>query len=157
MRDRSLAVLFVVAAGTVSGGCFDSTTVLRVGGTGAGTLQQRTIVKKAALAQLRSFGGAGGGRASLDPLSENQARALASSLGPGVVLVSSTVINNADGEGRESTYSFPDVSQLHRGRTEEPPPQRPRAMRRGGGNCKTASPVTKRANSSGSCSTTRTW
>jgi len=113
MRDRSLAVLFVVAAGTVSGGCFDSTTVLRVGGTGAGTLQQRTIVKKAALAQLRSFGGAGGGRASLDPLSEDQARALASSLGPGTVLVSSTVINTSDGEGRESTYSFPDVSQLH--------------------------------------------
>ncbi len=109
----------VVAAAVSSSACFESSTLLRVGGTGAGTLQQRTIVKKAALAQLRSFASLGGGRATLDPLSEEQARALASALGPGVALVSSNRISNDEGEGRDSTYSFNDVSQL---RVSEQPP-----------------------------------
>ena len=99
----------VVFAAVLCSACFESTTVLRVGGDGAGTLTQRTIVKKAALAQMRSFAALGGGRASLDPLSEDQARALAASLGPGVTLTSSTAIKNDDGEGRESTYTFTDV------------------------------------------------
>ena len=103
---------WLLAAALMSGACFESTTVLRVGGDGAGTLVQRTLVKKAALAQLRSFSALGGGRASLDPLSEEQARALAASLGPGVILQSSTPIVSDEGEGRESTYSFSDVSQL---------------------------------------------
>jgi len=99
--------------------CFESTTVLRVNGDGSGTLEQRTIVKKAALAQLRSFSALGGGRAKLDPLSEDQARALAASLGEGVTLASTERISTDEGEGRVSTYAFPDVTKLHV--SEQPP------------------------------------
>ncbi len=100
--------------------CFESTTVLRVKGDGSGTLQQRTIIKTAALAQLRSFSALGGGRATLDPLSEDQARSLAASLGDGVTLAETHTITSDDGEGRESIYAFPDVTKLHV--SEQPPP-----------------------------------
>ena len=111
-----LALLLLAATGSA---CFESTTVLRVQGDGSGTLQQRTVIRKAALAQLRSFSALGGGRATLDPLSEDQARTLAASLGDGVTLASTKAIDTDEGEGRESTYAFPDVSQLHV--SEQPP------------------------------------
>lgn len=124
MRDRlahAVALLPLVVAAVLCSACFESTMVLRVGADGTGTLQQRTIVKKAALAQLRTFAALGGGRATLDPLSEDQARSLAASLGPGVTFVSSTAITNEDGEGREALYSFSDVSQLRVSETPQPP------------------------------------
>ncbi|PYQ73378.1 MAG: hypothetical protein DMG01_22700 [Acidobacteria bacterium] len=113
MRHRGSAEKLVLALAAVSCcACFESTTILRVRSDGSGTLQQRTIVKQAALAQLRTFATLGGGRATLDPLSEDQARQLATSLGAGVTYVSSTPIANADGQGREANYAFTDVSQL---------------------------------------------
>lgn len=120
MRYRSAeAVALLLIGAFACAGCFESTTLLRVGADGTGTLSQRTVIKKSALAQLRSFSALGGGRATLDPLSEGQARSLAESLGPGVTFVSSTSISTEDGEGRESTYAFTDVSQL---RVSEQPP-----------------------------------
>jgi hypothetical protein len=109
----------VLCAALACSACFESTTVLHVNGDGSGTLQQRTIIKKAALAQLRSFSALGGGRATLDPLSEDQARSLAASLGDGVTLATTTKIDTAEGEGRDSTYAFPDVTRLHV--SEQPP------------------------------------
>jgi hypothetical protein len=110
--DVMRRVAVAAAALLCCSACFESTTVLRVAGDGTGTLVQRTVVKKAALAQLRTFAALGGGKATLDPLSEDQARSLAASLGPGVTFVSSRVLNDEQGEGRESTYAFSDVSQL---------------------------------------------
>jgi len=113
---RTLALLLPLIACSA---CFESTTVLRVNGDGSGTLLQRTVIKKAALAQLRSFSALGGGRATLDPLSEDQARSLAASLGEGVTLTSTSKISSDEGEGRESTYTFTDVTKLHV--SEQPP------------------------------------
>src|SRR5215831_1260372 len=104
------ALLF---CGVVSSGCFQSTTVLVVKGDGSGTIEQRTIVLTAALAQMRQLAAMSGrSAATIDPLSEDQARSLAASLGQGVSLVSTKAIKTAEGEGRESTYAFTDVSQL---------------------------------------------
>jgi hypothetical protein len=111
--NRAAPAVVALLLAAASGACFESTTVLRVKGDGSGTLQQRTIIKKAALAQLRSFSAVGGGRATLDPLSEDQARALARSLGEGVTLASTSPITTDEGEGRESTYAFADVTKLH--------------------------------------------
>ena len=122
-RPADVLALFLLAA--ACGGCFESTTVLRVKGDGSGTLQQRTIIRKAALAQLRSFSSLGG-RATVDPLSEDQARALARSLGEGVALASTTAIDTDEGEGRDSIYSFGDVTKLH---VSEQPPSPPNGMR----------------------------
>jgi len=116
---NAFARLAVLALACACAGCFESTTVLRVKGDGSGTLQQRTLIKKSALAQLRSFSALGGGRATLDPLSEDQARALAASLGDGVTLASTNTIETEDGQGRESIYAFPDVTKLHV--SEQPP------------------------------------
>jgi hypothetical protein len=72
------------------------------------------LVTKQALAQLRNFGALGGGRggAALDLTSEEQARALVDSLGPGVAYISSTPIDNGLSQGRQTTYAFTDVGQI---------------------------------------------
>jgi len=116
---RSAKTFALLVLAIACSACFESTTVLRVKGDGSGTLLQRTIIKKAALAQLRSFSSLGGGRATLDPLSEDQARSLAGSLGEGVTLASTSRVNTDDGEGRESIYAFTDVTKLHV--SEQPP------------------------------------
>jgi hypothetical protein len=95
------------------GGCFQSTTIIKVKGDGSGTIEQRTLVTEAALDQLKAFtilgGGAGG---DVDPVSESQARSLATALGPNVTYVSSMPLKTDRAQGREALYSFTDVSQL---------------------------------------------
>lgn len=92
------------------------TTVLRVGADGAGTITHRMVYSNQALAQLRQFamfaGRGGNGGAPFDPLSQQQARDMAASIGPGVTYVSSTPVAETNGQGREAVYSFTDVSTL---------------------------------------------
>ena len=110
---RALRLLVLLAAALVSGACFQMTTVLKVSGDGTGTITHRMVYTNQALAQLRQFAAFGGGRgATSDPLSEQQARDMAASIGPGVAYVGSTPVTLPAGQGRESTYAFTDVSQL---------------------------------------------
>jgi hypothetical protein len=88
------------------------TTVLKVNGDGAGTIDHGMIFTTAALAQLRQFAAFAGRGQTFDPLSEQQARDMANAIGEGVTYVSSTPITTANGQGRESTYAFADVNQL---------------------------------------------
>jgi len=122
-RQHAALAASLFLAGVVCSGCFQSTTVLTIKGDGSGTIQMRTVVLAAALAQMRQLAAIGGRRAAtIDPLSEDQARALATSLGEGVTLVSTNVIKTAEGEGRESTYAFTDVSQLRVSEQPAAPP-----------------------------------
>jgi hypothetical protein len=110
---RALRLLVLLAATLASSACFQMTTVLKVGGDGSGTITHRMVYTNQALAQLRQFAAFGGGRgATFDPLSEQQARDMAASIGPGVTYVGSTPVTSPTGQGRESTYAFTDVSQL---------------------------------------------
>jgi hypothetical protein len=117
---RCLRLAALVAAALASGACFQMTTVLRIGGDGSGTITHRMVYSNQALAQLRQFamssgrgGNAGaGGAAPFDPLSEQQARDMAASIGPDVEYVSSTQITEPGGQGRETIYGFKDVSTL---------------------------------------------
>ena len=104
---RFTFVLFVMASSTA---CFHMTTVLKVNGDGAGTIEHTMVFSPAAVAQLRLF--AGGRGQAFDPLSEQQARDLAAVIGEGVTYVSSKPIATAEGQGREATYAFADVNQL---------------------------------------------
>jgi len=90
------------------------TTIVKVNGDGSGTVDHTLLVTKAALAQLRQFGAmAGGGRGQrFDLISEDQARAMAESLGPGVTYVSSEPIDSPLAEGRHATFAFADITQL---------------------------------------------
>jgi len=112
---RTVRVTLLLAAALASGACFQMTTVLKVNGDGSGTIVHRMVYTTAALAQLRQFAalaaGRGGGAAA-DPLSEQQARDMAASIGEGVSYVSSELVTTATGQGRESTYAFTDVTQL---------------------------------------------
>jgi hypothetical protein len=111
MRSVSRAVLLLAAV--MSSACFQMTTVLKVNADGSGTLEHRMVYTNAGLAQLRQFTALGGGRAqSVDPTSEQQARDLVTSIGPGVTYVSSTPVTTATGRGRDAIYAFTDVTQL---------------------------------------------
>ena len=90
------------------------TTIVRVNGDGSGTVDHTMLVSKAALAQIRQFSQFAGGRggAPIDLISEDQARMMAGSLGPGVTYVSSTPIDTPLGEGRQATFAFTDITQV---------------------------------------------
>jgi len=106
--------LVLLAAGAVScAGCFNMTTILKVDGTGSGTITHSMLLTTQAVNQLKQLSALGGGRGStFDPLSEAQARTMASVLGEGVTFVSSSPITTPLGQGRESVYAFTDVNKL---------------------------------------------
>jgi hypothetical protein len=108
---RHVRAFLLLTAVLGSGGCFQMGTVIHVKGDGSGTIDQRLVFSQAALAQLKQFAMLGGGKA-FDPVSEEQARADAAKLGPGVTFVSSTAVNDASGQGRASVYAFTDINQL---------------------------------------------
>src|SRR5207249_876844 len=94
-------------------GCFHMTTVLKVNGDGSGTIEHSMLFTTAALAQMRQLAMFGGGSGrNFDPLSEQQAREMATVIGQGVTYVSSRPIASPAGQGREATYAFADVNQL---------------------------------------------
>jgi hypothetical protein len=110
---RRVRVFFLIAGAGLSSACFQMTTVLKVQGDGSGTIEHRMLYTTAALAQLRQFAALGGGRGqALDPLSEQQAREMTSSIGQGVSYVASEPITSPIGQGRQTTYAFTDVSHL---------------------------------------------
>jgi hypothetical protein len=105
-------IAFLLAGALTTGGCFQMTTVLKVNGDGSGTISHRMVYTKAALAQLKQFAAFGGGRGGGDPLSEQQARDMTTSIGPGVSYLSSEAVTTPLGQGREAIYAFTDVSTL---------------------------------------------
>ena len=102
-------------------GCFQMTTVMKLKGDGSGTIDHRMLFTTQALAQLRQFAALGGGRGAIDPTSEQQAREMATALGPGVTYVSSQPVTTATGQGRDAIYAFADVNQLRVAAQPAPP------------------------------------
>ena len=120
MGYTKLAFLVIAAIGC--SGCFQMSTILKVGGDGRGTIEHRMLLTTQAIAQLKQLAMLGGGNGRpVDPLSEQQAREMASIIGEGVTFVSSNPITTPAGQGRESIYAFTDVNQLKIS-TQPPPP-----------------------------------
>ena len=110
---RAFRASLLLTGALMSSACFQMTTVLKVNGDGSGTINHQMVYTKAALAQLKQFVALGGGRGGgADPLSEQQARDMTASIGPGVTYVSSELITAPFGQGRDAIYAFADVSQL---------------------------------------------
>jgi len=110
---RWIRAALVSALALACGGCFHMTTVMKVDGTGAGTIEHSMVFTTAGLAQLKQLLMFSGGRGqNFDPLSEQQARDMAAVIGEGVTYVSSRPIVTPTGQGREATYAFSDVNQL---------------------------------------------
>jgi hypothetical protein len=112
METRRLVAL--AATTLFLGGCFQSTALVKVNADGTGTIEHRTTMSAAAVAQLRQFAGAFGqaGGKPIDPFSEEDARTFAAQMGEGVTLVSSTPIKTAGAEGRTNVYQFRDIRKL---------------------------------------------
>ena len=109
----SIRCTLLLAGALTSTACFQMTTVLKVNSDGSGTIDHRMVYTKAALAQLKSFSALGGNRAgATDPLSEQQARDMTASIGPGVTYTSSELVTTPLGQGRDAIYTFTDVSTL---------------------------------------------
>jgi hypothetical protein len=112
MRSLRVSLLPVLLVSCTA--CFNMTTVLKVNGDGAGTIDHSMVFTPKAIAQLKQLAmfGPGRGGQPFDPLSEQQARDLATVIGEGVTYVSSKPIVTPNGQGREATYAFADVNQL---------------------------------------------
>jgi hypothetical protein len=109
---RARAVL-ILAAALNSAACFHMTTILKANGDGSGTIEHTMLFTTAAIAQLKQLAAFGGGAGqTFDPLSEQQARDMATVIGQGVTYVSSRSITTPLGQGREATYAFTDINQL---------------------------------------------
>jgi hypothetical protein len=108
---RALRIVCLVAGAAWSGACFQMTTALKVNADGSGTIEHRMLYTTAGLEKLRQLASLGGGRGT-DPLSEQQAREMTASIGPGVTYVTSEPITSPLGTGRVTTYAFTDVSKL---------------------------------------------
>jgi hypothetical protein len=106
--------LFASLVGALAScGCFQMDTRLKVNGDGSGTIDQRLLFTASAINQFRGLSGLSGGNGgTFDPISEEQARAAAATLGPGVTYVSSTRVAIGGAEGRDMTYAFEDINQL---------------------------------------------
>jgi hypothetical protein len=111
----------VLAAAVLCSGCFQFSTVLTLKADGSGTIDQRLLFTQAAVAQLRQLAALGGGGQPFDPVSEQQARDAAPTIGAGVTYVSSTAINSSEGVGRDIKYAFTDISQLRLDAAPPPP------------------------------------
>ena len=116
---RALSLALVAAASVVLGGCFQSSTLITVNGDGSGTIEQHLLFSGGALAQMRGFAALGGSGKAFDPVSEDQARQAAATLGPSVRYVSSEAITTGEGLGRNIVYAFADINQLRL--NSEPP------------------------------------
>ena len=118
MRLLRLLVTLLAAVGLA--GCFQSSTIIHVNADGSGTIDERMLLTGAALAQIRAFAAFGGGSGQdVNPISEEQARAAATSMGSGVTYLSSTPISNGDAQGRAIVYAFTDINQV---RISQQPP-----------------------------------
>ena len=110
---RHLHPVALLCAVLCSGGCFQMTTIVHLNGDGSGTIDHSMLITNAALAQIRQFSALAGGRGqTIDFVSEDQARKMAETLGPGVSYVSSEAINTPLGEGRNAKYAFTDINTL---------------------------------------------
>jgi len=118
MRILRLATLAVAAL--AASGCFQSSTLIRVNADGSGTLEQTTLITQAGLQTLRQVWAmsAENGTRPVELFSAAQARQFAEGMGPGVTLVSSTPIKNAEGEGSRAVLAFKDISQLQAKRAQ---------------------------------------
>jgi hypothetical protein len=118
MRRLRLSLTLLAAVGLA--GCFQSSTIIHVNADGGGMIDERMLLTGAALAQLRAFAAFGGGSGQdVNPISEEQARAAATSMGSGVTYVSSTPISSGDAQGRAIVYAFTDINQV---RISQQPP-----------------------------------
>jgi hypothetical protein len=109
-----MRALATAMAALFMGGCLQSSLLVKVNGDGSGTIEHRTLMTAAALAQLRQFAGAFGQADGkpVDPFSEDAARTAATRMGEGVTLVSSTPLTTSAGEGRTNVYQFRDITKL---------------------------------------------
>jgi hypothetical protein len=110
MRISRASLILVL--GLTSTACFQVDTLVRLRADGSGTIEQRVLFTAAALDQMKQLGSLGGNGADFDPLSEDNAKAMAADLGPGVSYVSSTPLKTPEGEGRTMIYAFKDIRQV---------------------------------------------
>ena len=110
---RLASCALVLTGALICSACFQFSTVLTLKADGSGTIDQRILFTQAAVAQLRQLAALGGGGQDFDPVSEQQARDAATTIGPGVTYVSSTAVNTSEGVGRDIKYAFSDINRLH--------------------------------------------
>jgi hypothetical protein len=108
-------LLIIVVACLVIAGCFKANVVVTVQPDGSGTVTQQVLLSAEALKQLQDLGSIGGNKDG-DPLSQmmsdDKAREMAQRMGDDVKVEKIEKIENEDGEGVKTTFSFSDVTKI---------------------------------------------
>jgi hypothetical protein len=117
---RPLRLLLVLPFTFMLTGCFSSYTLVKVNPTGAGTLEQTTLISPMMVGMMsgmaQSMGGEEGKKAKpttvTDLFKEEELRNAAANLGQGVRYVSSKPVKADGREGVTAIYAFDDVTKL---------------------------------------------
>ena len=109
---RTVRLFLALIPALILTGCLQSTALVKVNADGSGTVDHRTVMTAEAMAQMKQLAGLFGSGGTKDPFSEADARDMATKMGEGVTLVSSTPLQTPAGEGRANVYSFRDISKL---------------------------------------------
>ena len=122
---RRLAIALVAAAAALSGGCFQSETIIRVKADGTGTIEQTNLANKEMLGMAAGMARQAVAQSGTDPskapgldnigdlFDEAKIREQASSFGLGVRYVSSAPLSENGLTGVKATFAFDDVRLLN--------------------------------------------
>lgn len=109
---RAFRFLSVVIAAAVTTGCLSSQTLIRVQADGSGTLEQTLLVNPQSARMMLGGVAAGAEQAAPPGMSDADLQQLASRLGRGVRLVSSTPLRQGALEGTKAVFAFDDINAL---------------------------------------------
>jgi hypothetical protein len=117
---RPLRLLLVLPFTYILTGCISSYTLVKVNPTGAGTVEQTTLISPMMVGMMsgmaQSMGGEEGKKTKpptiADLFKEEELRKAADNMGQGVRFVSSTPAKAEGREGVTATYAFDDVTKL---------------------------------------------
>lgn len=118
--SRPLRLLLALPFTFIMTGCISSYTLVKVNPTGAGTVEQTTLISPMMVGMMsgmaKSMGGEEGKNAKpptvADLFKEEELRKAADSMGQGVRFVSSKPAKAEGREGVTATYAFDDVTKL---------------------------------------------
>jgi len=121
---KHIALAFLLSASLFLSGCIDIESVVTVKKDGSGTIEESTLVSaqfSAMMAMAASGlggqqpGGAGAGAPAMPNvlMTDEQAKAKAAQMGPGVTVQSIEALKSPDGrQGQKVVYAFADISKV---------------------------------------------
>ncbi len=115
MMSGALRWILCVTAAVSLSGCLDMEKVVHIKPDGSGFVEERMLMKRDALAMMQGMAKMApqpGNEGGFQLLDRDRLEAEATTMGPGVTLISAEALSTPEGEGYVARYAFADVNQL---------------------------------------------